>query len=91
MHFVLKPERRFIAPSFTVEHFSGGHSEVIPSGADLLHCFYRGKVDNDSASSAVFDLCSGMVSTCNLLLTRFVIGYSCSRILPYLCTILLAF
>ena len=62
IHFILKPERRFIGPAFTVEHCSGNHSESIPSGADLSHCFYRGRVYNDSASSAVFDLCSGMVS-----------------------------
>jgi hypothetical protein len=61
-HFILTPERRFIAPSFTVEHCSGNHSKPIPSGTDLSHCFHRGRVDNDSASSAVFDLCNGLVS-----------------------------
>lgn len=58
--FVLRPERRFIAPSFTVEHFSGNQSISVPCGSDLSHCYYRGHVLDDPVSSAVFDLCNGM-------------------------------
>ena len=61
--FVLRPERRFIAPSFTVEHFSGNQSISVPCGSDLSHCYYRGHVLDDPVSSAVFDLCNGMVSS----------------------------
>ena len=60
--FELRPEKSFIAPSFSVEHCSGNLSQSIPSGVDLSHCFYRGSVRNDPVSSAVFDLCNGMVS-----------------------------
>ncbi|XP_028407987.1 A disintegrin and metalloproteinase with thrombospondin motifs 9-like [Dendronephthya gigantea] len=59
-HFVLNPERRFIAPSFYIENYSSNQAKSIPSGADLSHCFYRGRVHDDAASSAVFDLCNGM-------------------------------
>ena len=75
-HFVLQPESRFIAPSFTVEHCTGNLSKSIPSGADLSHCFHHGRIDNDSTSSAVFDLCNGLVSLHKFEPT-FIASYAC--------------
>ena len=40
----------------------------VPCGSDLSHCYYRGSVLGDPISSAVFDLCNGLVScSCTLI------------------------
>ena len=59
--FILKRENRFLSAALTVEHFTANQSITIPYGANLTHCYYRGVIHGDAVSSAVFDLCYGMV------------------------------
>lgn len=59
--FDLQQDHSFVSPAFTVEHaFSETHR--IPFAGNLLHCFYRGRVNRDPVSSAVLNICNGLVS-----------------------------
>lgn len=56
----LTRDRSFISPGLSVEYvYSWDKTLELPG--DLGHCFYKGKLQ-DSHSSAVFNLCNGIVS-----------------------------
>ena len=57
----LRQDSGFISPTLTVEHvYSEKHR--IPYSGHLQHCFYRGQVNQDPVSSAVLNVCNGLVS-----------------------------
>ncbi|XP_022109098.1 A disintegrin and metalloproteinase with thrombospondin motifs 9-like isoform X2 [Acanthaster planci] len=60
----LSRDNSFLSPSFVVE-FLGDEDDDEDSARELdtsapLHCFYRGVVNGQPASTAVFSLCDGM-------------------------------
>ncbi|KAL4640693.1 A disintegrin and metalloproteinase with thrombospondin motifs 20-like [Arapaima gigas] len=62
-HLNLTADSGFIAPSYAVTHL--GAEERNAGGSEsrdtaLRHCFFRGHVNNSSASAAVFSLCAGL-------------------------------
>ena len=61
-HLRLERDDSFVSPLLTVEHV---YSDVgrLPFAGDLRHCFYRGDLRGDPDSTAVFNLCNGLVST----------------------------
>jgi len=61
--FDLSFTKDFISPNVVVERHDGNYS-WIEDGFEggLSDCFYIGKVNNDSSSRAVFNLCDGLVS-----------------------------
>lgn len=73
-HLNLTADSGFIAPSYTVTHlgYLGGAEEQSGNAtqddahfgepSDMRHCFFRGRVNAQSAYPAVFSLCTGLVS-----------------------------
>ena len=63
-YFNLRLERddSFLSPLLTVEHVYND-ARRLPFAGDLRHCFYRGDLQGDPNSTAVFNLCNGLVST----------------------------
>ena len=59
--FRLDQDNSHVSPMLTVEHV---HSDTrrLPFAGDLRHCFYRGDLHGDPNSTAVFNLCNGLVS-----------------------------
>lgn len=70
-HLRLKRGDSFVSPMLTVEHVYND-ARRLPFAGDLRHCFYRGGLHGDPNSTAVFNLCHGLVST---LLLYFIINY----------------
>lgn len=70
-HLNLTADSGFIAPSYTVTHLGAEHSNATESRqqdlSDMRHCFFRGHINAKIESTAVFSLCTGLVSmTLNL-------------------------
>ena len=64
--FHLKEQRGLLAPKFVLEHvFNRTHR--VPNAEDLDQCVYGGKVSGDPVSTAIFNLCHGLVSLLCLL------------------------
>ena len=60
--FRLERDASFISPALNVEHI---YSDLrrLPFTGNLQHCFYRGEIQGEPNSTAVFNLCNGLVST----------------------------
>lgn len=58
--FRLERDDSFVSPALTVEHVYSD-ARRLPFAGDLQHCFYRGEVQGDPNSTAVFNLCNGLV------------------------------
>lgn len=59
--FTLARDDSFLSPRLTVEHVYTD-SRRLPFAGNLQHCFYRGEIQGDPNSTAVFNLCNGLVS-----------------------------
>ena len=59
--FRLERDNSFVSPTLTVEHVFTD-TRRLPFAGDLQHCFYRGEIQGDPNSTAVFNLCNGLVS-----------------------------
>lgn len=59
--FRLERDDSFVSPVLTVEHVYSD-TQRLPFAGDLQHCFYRGEIQGDPNSTAVFNLCNGLVS-----------------------------
>ena len=59
--FRLERDASFISPALNVEHI---YSDLrrLPFSGNLQHCFYRGEIQGEPNSTAVFNLCNGLVS-----------------------------
>uniref|UniRef100_A0A4W5QA44 ADAM metallopeptidase with thrombospondin type 1 motif 20 n=1 Tax=Hucho hucho TaxID=62062 RepID=A0A4W5QA44_9TELE len=66
-HLNLTADSGFIAPTYTVTHLGAEHSNVTESRqqdlSDMRHCFFRGHVNAQIESTAVFSLCTGLMGT----------------------------
>lgn len=60
--FRLERDDSFVSPVLTVEHVYSD-TRRLPFAGDLQHCFYSGKIQGDPNSTAVFNLCNGLVSS----------------------------
>ena len=60
--FRLERDASFISPALNVEYI---YSDLrrLPFSGNLQHCFYRGEIQGEPNSTAVFNLCNGLVST----------------------------
>lgn len=59
--FRLEQDGSFVSPALTVEHVYSD-TRRLPFAGDLQHCFYHGEIQGESNSTAVFNLCNGLVS-----------------------------
>ncbi|XP_078343629.1 A disintegrin and metalloproteinase with thrombospondin motifs 9-like isoform X3 [Oculina patagonica] len=57
--FRLERDDSFVSPVLTVEHVYSD-TRRLPFAGDLQHCFYRGEIQGDPNSTAVFNLCNGL-------------------------------
>ncbi|KAJ7351111.1 A disintegrin and metalloproteinase with thrombospondin motif 9 [Desmophyllum pertusum] len=57
--FTLERDDSFLSPRLTVEHVYTD-SRRLPFAGNLQHCFYRGEIQGDPNSTAVFNLCNGL-------------------------------
>ena len=64
--FRLEQDVSFVSPALTVEHVYSD-TRRLPFAGDLQHCFYRGEIQGDPNSTAVFNLCHGLVSSLLIL------------------------
>lgn len=57
--FRLERDASFISPALNVEHI---YSDLrrLPFSGNLQHCFYRGEIQGEPNSTAVFNLCNGL-------------------------------
>ena len=69
--FRLEQDDSFVSPMLTVEHVYSD-TRRLPFAGDLQHCFYRGEILGDPNSTAVFNLCNGLVSSVFYLKWYFV-------------------
>lgn len=60
--FRLERDDSFVSPVLTVEHVYSD-TRRLPLAGDLQHCFYSGEIQGDPNSTAVFNLCNGLVSS----------------------------
>ena len=60
--FRLERDASFLSPALNVEHIYGDFRRL-PFSGNLQHCFYRGEIQGEPNSTAVFNLCNGLVST----------------------------
>lgn len=60
--FRLERDYSFVSPMLTVEHVYSD-TRRLPFAGDLQHCFYHGEIKGDPNSTAVFNLCNGLVSS----------------------------
>uniref|UniRef100_A0A3B3RE28 Peptidase M12B domain-containing protein n=1 Tax=Paramormyrops kingsleyae TaxID=1676925 RepID=A0A3B3RE28_9TELE len=61
----LTADSEFIAPSYTVTHMGAKYKNTTDSQqseSDMRHCFFRGHVNNRRTYTAVFSVCTGLVS-----------------------------
>lgn len=72
-NFNLRLEREdgFLSHALTVEHVYTD-ARRLPFAGDLRHCFYRGDLPGESNSTAVFNLCHGLVSTLSFSLNIYL-------------------
>ena len=58
----------FISPTFVVQYHSGNYTWLDEGHKrkGVSRCFYKGTINNDTASRAVLSLCEGMVSFCKI-------------------------
>ncbi|RMX52812.1 hypothetical protein pdam_00012218 [Pocillopora damicornis] len=57
--FRLERDASFLSPALNVEHIYGDFRRL-PFSGNLQHCFYRGEIQGEPNSTAVFNLCNGL-------------------------------
>uniref|UniRef100_A0A8C7QWL1 Peptidase M12B domain-containing protein n=1 Tax=Oncorhynchus mykiss TaxID=8022 RepID=A0A8C7QWL1_ONCMY len=66
-HLNLTADSGFIAPTYTVTHLGAEYSKSTESRqqdlSDMRHCFFRGHINANIESTAVFSLCTGLMGT----------------------------